>query len=98
MNRTQLQKGDRAVFLKNGSEYISGLIRRGLDDRTNTATVRGRYEIASAVRLPSDFTLVLDGCHLKMASGVFDNMFVNEGLGTGRENKNIRLLADVFLL
>ena len=93
MNRTQLQKGDRAVFLKNGSEYISGLIRRGLDDGTNTATVRGRYEIASAVRLPSDFTLVLDGCHLKMASGVFDNMFVNEGLGTGRENKNIRLLG-----
>lgn len=73
---------ERPVFEKNGSEHISELIARGISDGTRRAVVTGRWEIGRAVRLPSDFTLVLDGCHLRMADGVFDNMFVNSGLGT----------------
>ena len=65
-------------FIKNGSEYISGLIAQGVKNGTRTATVSGNYEIASAVRIPSDFTLKLADCHLRMADGVMDNMFVNE--------------------
>ena len=70
------------MFNKNGTEYISEQIRLANARGENTVTVTGAWEISSAVRLPSDFTIVLDGCHLKMADGVFDNMFVNEHCGT----------------
>lgn len=65
-------------FNKNGSEYITFLIERGLRDGTREAHVTGNYEIEWAVRIPSDFTLYLEDCHLVMADGVYSNMFVNE--------------------
>lgn len=84
-------------FLKNGSEYISGLIADAVKNGHRTVTVTGNYEIDSSVRLPSDFELVLEDCHLRMADGVYDNMFVNEHHGTsvGRTvagtDRNIRI-------
>lgn len=69
-------------FIKNGSEYISGLIAEGIANGSRTATVTGNYEIDTAIRIPSSFTLLLEDCHLRMADGVFDNMFVNESHGT----------------
>jgi len=70
------------MFIKNGSEYICALINDAVSGGNRTATVTGNYEIDTAIRIPSDFTLVLDGCHFKMASGVYSNMFVNEHHGT----------------
>ncbi|MBR6772715.1 MAG: hypothetical protein IKM29_04915 [Clostridia bacterium] len=69
-------------FDPNGTEYITGLIAKAKSCGENFAVVTGAWEISSAVRIPSDFTIVLDGCHLKMADGVFDNMFVNCSSGT----------------
>lgn len=69
-------------FLKNGTEYIEGLITTAVADGSREATVTGAWEIARAIRLPSDFTLVLENAHLRMADGVFDNMFVNAHHGT----------------
>lgn len=65
-------------FEKGGSAYLSARIREGIENGTRMATVHGCWEIEAAVRLPSHFTLVLEDCHLKMADGVYDNMFVNE--------------------
>ena len=70
------------MFTKGGSEYISSLISEALSLGKSEVTVKGDWEIASAVRLPSDFTLILDDCHLCMKEGVYDNMFVNEHHGT----------------
>ena len=87
------------TFEKNGSEIIKTLIEDSVNDGSRTATVTGSYEIESAVRIPPDFTLILENCHLKMASGVYDNMFVNEHHGTdiGRtvagRDKNISILG-----
>ncbi len=78
-------------FLKNGSEYITSLIEKAIDDNTRTATVTGNHEIETVVKIPSDFTLILDGCHLKMADGVFSNMFTNENHKAG--DKNIKILG-----
>jgi len=78
-------------FLKGGSEYIKSLIQKSVADGSYTATVTGNYEIETVVRIPSDFTLILDGCHLKMADGVFSNMFTNEQHKTG--DKNIKILG-----
>ena len=69
-------------FVKNGSEYITNLIAEGIANGTRTATVTGNYEIQWAVRIPSRFTLILADCHLRMADGVYANMFVNENHDT----------------
>lgn len=85
--------------MKNGSEHISELIRRGVENGCRTATVTGEWEIAEAIRIPSNFTLILDGCHLKMAEKVYDNLFVNEHHGTdlGKTtegtDRNIKILG-----
>lgn len=86
-------------FSKGGSEYISSLISEGIKNQTRCATVTGCYEIDTPIRIPSDFTLILDNCHLRLADGSFTNIFINEHLGTeigktldGRD-KNIKIIG-----
>lgn len=66
------------VFATHGSAHITGLIEEAVRNGSRVAVVIGNWEIETAVRIPGDFTLVLDGCHLKMADGVYANLFVNE--------------------
>ncbi|MBR2352999.1 MAG: hypothetical protein IKA76_00660 [Clostridia bacterium] len=86
-------------FIKNGSNHISSLIAKAIADGSRRATATGNYEIERAIRIPSDFTLVLENCHLRMADGVYDNLFVNEHHGTelGKTvvgtDRNIRILG-----
>lgn len=86
-------------FKKNGTEYIQSLINDAVASGAGTATVTGNWEIESAVLLPSDFTLVLENCHLRMADNTFDNMFRNEHCGNvlecvaGSGDKNIKILG-----
>ena len=69
-------------FLKGGSAYICSKIEEALTDQSRTATISGNWEIDEAIRLPSNFTLILKNAHLRMADGVCSNMFVNEHHGT----------------
>lgn len=54
------------TFKKGGTAHIRALIEEGIRSGSRTATVTGDWEIAEAVSLPSDFTLILenypDGC------------------------------------
>ena len=70
------------MFQKNGTEYVNSKIDEAVRNESRTATVSGDWEIAEAVRLPSNFTLILENAHLRMADGVYSNMFVNERHGT----------------
>lgn len=87
------------AFRRGGTEYISGLIAQGIADGSRTAVITGSWDIKSHIRIPSDFTLIFDGCCLKMADETFDNMFVNEHHGTelgktpAGTDHNIRLLG-----
>lgn len=87
------------VFKEGGAAHIRALIDEGIKNGSRTATVTGDWEIAEAVSLPSDFTLILENCHLRMADGTFDNMLRNEGCGdvlarrAGEGNRNIRILG-----
>lgn len=65
-------------FKPDGSQYISDLISSAVENGSRTALVRGNWIIDEAVRIPSNFTLVLDGCHLRLADDSYTNMFVNE--------------------
>lgn len=86
-------------FNKRGSEYITFLIERAVRDGSREARVTGKWEIECAVRIPSDFTLYLEDCHLIMADGVYSNMFVNEHhdthIGRTREgtDRNISIIG-----
>lgn len=87
------------TFLKNGSDYIQMIINEAVRDGSLTATVKGNWEIEKEVRIPDNFTLVLRDCHLKMADGVFSNMFVNINQNTpfGKTiegvNRNIKIIG-----
>ena len=65
-------------FNKSGTEYINSLIKEAIENETRTATVTGAHEIAEAVRIPSNFTLILEDCHLRLKDGTYTNVFVNE--------------------
>ena len=87
------------ILKAGGSAYITGLIEEACKNGTRTATVTGNWTVETAIRLPSDFTLILDGCCLTMADGVYSNCFVNEHHGTdlGRTvkgtDRNISILG-----
>ncbi|MBR6740638.1 MAG: hypothetical protein IKM04_06200 [Clostridia bacterium] len=73
-------------FLKNGNEYISSQIGLAIENGSRTAVISGNYEIAQTLLIPSNFTLILQNAHLRMADGTFCNMFVNENHGTAAGN------------
>ena len=89
----------QSLFSNGGSAYISALIHAAIENESRTATVHGNWEIDAAVRIPSNLTLILDDCHLRMADGCYSNMFVNEHHDTekGRtaegRDRNITLLG-----
>lgn len=87
------------VFQPAAAAYIQQRIAAACEDGSRTLTLTGNYEIEAPIRLPSDFTLTLDNCHLRMADGTFCNMLVNEHCRTeeGRTlagtDRNIRILG-----
>lgn len=76
-----MKRIDGVNFQENGGAYIAGLIQKAVEDGSYTCTVSGNWEIEKTVRIPSGFTLVLDGCHLRMKDGEILNIFANEHLG-----------------
>ncbi len=65
-------------FRKGGSAYVRELIEQAVASGTRTAVAHGDWEVDCAVRIPSDFALILEDCHLRLADGCFSNIFVNE--------------------
>ena len=86
-------------FQPGGAEYIASAIARGIDEGSRTAVITGCWEIHRETRIPGDFTLVLENCHLRLADGVYCNIFVNEhhdtelGKTLAGRDRNIRILG-----
>ena len=88
---------------KHDSKTIQEAIKRACElkerklviPRINARTGEDIWEIKETIFLPSDFTLILDNCHLRMADGVFCNMFCNENAYTEKceEQKNISIIG-----
>lgn len=70
------------IFQKGGYDYITAQIQRAIKSGSRTARITGHWEIDRAVRLPSNITLILENCYLKMAKDCYSNMFLNEHCGT----------------
>ncbi|MBQ4289932.1 MAG: hypothetical protein II719_01935 [Clostridia bacterium] len=82
-------------YLRNGGAELNRRIRTILDDpsRPRTLRVTGCFEIEEPVLLPSDFTVILEDCHLRMAEGVYCNLFRNLGAEQRLPDRNIRILG-----
>lgn len=61
---------------------IQSLIDSTVANGGHSCTVTGEHTIHKTIRIPSDFTLVLDDCHLTMADNTFCMMFCNASCGT----------------
>lgn len=77
---------DRAYKLKENKIVIP---------RINKRTGEPLWEISETILIPSDFTVILDNCHLKMADGVYCNMFCNKNayIKDCEEQKNISVIG-----
>ena len=69
-------------FLSDGYNYVTTAIEEAIKNETRTATISGNWNVERAIRLPSNFTLILNDCHLRMADGCYSNIFVNQNHGT----------------
>lgn len=65
--------------------------------RYNARTDSMQWRISQAIRLPEDFTLILDNCYMVQETGVYDHMFTNSRACTGftleTEQKNIAIIG-----
>lgn len=86
-------------FMPGGSAHIQALIDNAAASGIREAIVTGNWVMDKAVRIPENFTVILDGCHLRQADGSYDNIFVNQHHGTdlGRTvfgtDKNITIMG-----
>ena len=86
-------------FQPGGAAYISAAISKAVSSGCREAVITGCWEIDRETRIPGDFTLILENCHLRLADGAYCNIFVNEHHDTelgktlrGRD-RNIRILG-----
>lgn len=88
-------------FIKDGQKIITELIKEVKDKGQTTVVITGNYLISDTIYIPSNTTLLLKDCHLRLADGVYCNMFKNEhsedeeGTRT-RENadRNIKIIGE----
>ncbi|MBQ9734886.1 MAG: hypothetical protein IJV95_03395 [Clostridia bacterium] len=65
-------------FIKNGEKIIADLIKDVKAEGQTTVVIAGNYLISDTIYIPSNTTLLLKDCHLRLADGVYCNMFKNE--------------------
>ena len=72
------------------SKSISNAVRLAAESKVgkvvipqmNARTGEPRWDIDSAILLPSDIHIVLDNCYMRQTDGSFDNVFRNENIYT----------------
>ena len=80
-----ISPNEEMLFGKNDSETIQNAIfaaeedgcRKILIPRYNARVGKNEWRIPVSIKLPSDFTVILDNCYMVQETGVYDNMFTN---------------------
>ncbi len=84
-------------FGKTDDQTIQNAIAAAVADGSRTVIIprynarrdSTQWRIEKAIRLPSDFTLILDNCYMVQETGVYDHMFTNEN----SSGENVNTLA-----
>lgn len=77
---------DPKFFGADDAETIQNAIAAAVADgsrklvipRYNLRTRKTQWRIDRAIRIPSDFTVLLDNCYMVQETGIYDHMFCNE--------------------
>ena len=81
-------------YIKNGEKIISDEIKRVHDEGKSVVRISGNYEISDVIKIPSHTTLILEDCRLRLADGVFSQIFTNENaLNEGKSDCDIHILG-----
>lgn len=80
------------TFKKSGARLIQNKIATSIKKGKRQCVITGNLEIENTVLIPSDFTLVLSDCHLRLKDGVFCNMFKNASCGEDFDH-NIKIIG-----
>lgn len=75
-------------FNKHGTEIIQQAISDAASQGKSEVVITGNYEIERAIVIPSDFTVILNDCHLRLKDGVYTNIFTNPS--TLLKNRTVR--------
>ena len=68
-----------AITIQNAiGEAVRNGCRKVVIPRYNLRMQKTEWRIDRAIRLPSEFTLILDNCYLVQETGIYDHMFMNE--------------------
>ena len=86
MSRSFISPNDPTLFGSCDSETIQNAVARAVETgcrrveipRYNARRDEMKWVVGKAIRLPDDFTLILDNCVMIQESGVYDHMFMNE--------------------
>ena len=87
------------VFRSGGAAYIQKAIADAVNNGCREAVISGNWEMDAAVRIPGDFSLILENCHLRLADGAYCNIFVNDhhdtelGKRLAGRDRNISILG-----
>lgn len=107
MYEDYVSAGAKELCGKTDSETIQNAIRTAVESGVRTVVIPRfcartgleYWEIDKAILLPSDITVILDNCRLRLKDGIYDNVFRNENMFTEISNKadgkqhNIRIIG-----
>lgn len=80
--------------IPNGDKIISRQIKSAHEEGRTVVRISGNYEIRDVIKIPSHTTLILEDCRLRLADGVFTQIFTNENaLCEGESDCDIHILG-----
>ena len=72
-------------YIKNGQNIIREKIKGVHENGSSIVRITGNYEISEVIPIPSHTTVILEDCRLKLADGVYSQIFTNENALNGDE-------------
>lgn len=80
-----ISPNEESLFGLTDSETIQNAIHKAEEDgcrtvlipRYNMRTDKNEWRIFDSIKLPSNFTVILDNCYMVQETGAYDNMFTN---------------------
>ncbi len=84
---SRFMKDSDSEIIQAAVDYaVESGVREVVIPRVNPRTGEEVWNIEKAILLPSDILVIIDNAHLRMADGVFDNMFRNKIVHTEEEH------------
>ncbi len=66
------------IYQKNGEKIIAQAIAAAHEAGKSVVRLTGNYEISDVIVIPSHTTIIMEDCRLRLADGVYSQIFTNE--------------------